>query len=1063
MVSYLFIARWSRCGCPEKGICKPGMGQLAEVLKIRPGEGRLVAVLVGMMSVISAGSGMGAASVDALFFSRFGVQYLPYLYIVLGLVTFLNLIAITGLLGGVSPERLYPFMPLVLGAALILSRLPIALGLRWFYPVLFIVKEVIITLQSILMWGLAGALFDTRQARRLFPLFMAGSIAGTTIGSMITPLVVGALGAENVLLVWAITLAAGYALIRLLPGFGKTGIRRGGGLSSQTRKRRRETGGNDFLKEIVRGYQFVRQSALMRWFSLASVLFSILWFSILLPFSRVAAQHYPNADQLASFLGLFQGLQSGIALLVSLLLANRLFVRFGLMNMLLVYSAIYLAGFGVLVGFASFPAIVIFRFIKLVWAQGIASTAWQAGYNAIPSERRGQAQAFISAVPGQAGIVLSGIILVISDRALPPPLLYWIGLATAVLCCYVLWQTRQAYRQALVEALRLGQPQVFYSEEEPFGGFQRDATAVPIALNGLEDPHPGVRRLSAEILENLAAPQAEQALLQVVHDPDAEVRAAALRALAAANEDAAVRQALACLDDPHLEVRSQAIEVLARLGAQQPEVVGRIRSLGDDQQPSIRARAAVALARAGDTASVQAILSKMAADPGPETRARAMQAAWESWRECESCRELYLEILEAGLDDESSLVRRSVAEAMSVPPNELVERLTRCLGDEDNSVRQAAAEALGRSGEPALEAILEALKNPDFEGGALRALDTLPLAAPGEALRACANRNVSQAVRYHRVALDLTGNSNETAAGALSESAFAADERTRLLCESLQAKARAHALNALRAIGLLTDRRSVSLSIENLQSQDSAQRAYALEALEAIGEPQLVRSLIPIWESSETKVAPEDGLWSQVLSDEDAWLRACGALYARGRKDPQTHVLLTQLIQSDPDPLVRETAAWAIGGGDGVDTLQTISTMERVLFLRRVKLFANLAPVDLKQIAAVAREHLFLDEEVIAHEGENGDEMYIIVSGEVRVLNEHGEELARRKPGDYVGEMAIINQQPRMATLIASGNVRTLCIGRKQFEGILRERFEISLAVMRELCERLKQSSTARV
>jgi CRP-like cAMP-binding protein len=96
---------------------------------------------------------------------------------------------------------------------------------------------------------------------------------------------------------------------------------------------------------------------------------------------------------------------------------------------------------------------------------------------------------------------------------------------------------------------------------------------------------------------------------------------------------------------------------------------------------------------------------------------------------------------------------------------------------------------------------------------------------------------------------------------------------------------------------------------------------------------------------------------------------------------------------------------------------------------------------------------------VIARQGDSGDEMYIIVSGEVCVINERGHEMARRKPGDYVGEMAIISQQPRMATLVAAGEVRTLSISRKPFEEILRGRFEISLAVMRELCERLRQSS----
>jgi CRP-like cAMP-binding protein len=48
-----------------------------------------------------------------------------------------------------------------------------------------------------------------------------------------------------------------------------------------------------------------------------------------------------------------------------------------------------------------------------------------------------------------------------------------------------------------------------------------------------------------------------------------------------------------------------------------------------------------------------------------------------------------------------------------------------------------------------------------------------------------------------------------------------------------------------------------------------------------------------------------------------------------------------------------------------------------------------------------------------------------------------------------------------MARLVAEGDVRTLCIGHKQFEGILRERPETSLAVMRVLCDRLRERETA--
>jgi len=205
------------------------------------------------------------------------------------------------------------------------------------------------------------------------------------------------------------------------------------------------------VDEIRRGYQYVRQSNLMRWFSISSVFFSILWFSLLLPFSRAATAQYPDADALASFLGLFQGVQNGIALLVALLLTNRLFARFGLMNMLLVMPVIYLGGFSWLLAFASFPAIVAFRLLKLVWSQGIAETAWQATFNVVPGKLRDQTYTFFNAVPGQAGVVLSGVILVIGEKALPPQQLYWIGFIAALALSFTLWQARRAYKQALVE------------------------------------------------------------------------------------------------------------------------------------------------------------------------------------------------------------------------------------------------------------------------------------------------------------------------------------------------------------------------------------------------------------------------------------------------------------------------------------------------------------------------------------------------------------------------------------------------------------------------------------
>jgi CRP-like cAMP-binding protein len=109
-------------------------------------------------------------------------------------------------------------------------------------------------------------------------------------------------------------------------------------------------------------------------------------------------------------------------------------------------------------------------------------------------------------------------------------------------------------------------------------------------------------------------------------------------------------------------------------------------------------------------------------------------------------------------------------------------------------------------------------------------------------------------------------------------------------------------------------------------------------------------------------------------------------------------------------------------------------------------------------MTAISTDQDFEDGEKICEQGENGDLMFVIVSGEVRVVvrqaGQPEKEIARRGEGDVVGEMSIISGEPRMASVISVGDVRTLCLERLHFESMLRERPEISLAVMRELCRR---------
>ncbi len=171
-----------------------------------------------------------------------------------------------------------------------------------------------------------------------------------------------------------------------------------------------------------------------------------------------------------------------------------------------------------------------------------------------------------------------------------------------------------------------------------------------------------------------------------------------------------------------------------------------------------------------------------------------------------------------------------------------------------------------------------------------------------------------------------------------------------------------------------------------------------------------------------------------------------------------------QRLIMDEDPWIRDCALFAAHklGEMKMENIATLSLMERILFFKRVPLFENLSSSDIKQVAAIAEEASFSDGDVIVQQGAVGEVMFIIVSGEVRVIStkERKEvELGRHTVGEYVGEMALISKEPRMATLTAVGNVRTLCLDQKSFESLLHDRPDVSLAVIQVLCERLKEAA----
>ena len=973
------------------------------MLGLRPGEGRPVGLAVGASFFAAAGLMIGQSGIEALFFSRYGVEKLPVMYLLLGTTMFVASIGVVALLGRVGRARACLLIPLAIAVIASAGRIGLAADVSWIYPALWLLQGAAYFLIGLAVWGLAGIVTDTRQAKRFFPLIGGGGVLGQVIGGLVTTPLASWIGADNLILVWVGTLGAVLLFGRKLTATGGEG-------TARERSRPRVAA----IEQLREGFRYVRRSSLMRWLALGSIVFSLLFFSLYLPFSRAATARYPDPDQLAGFFGLFFGLSSGVAFLLSLFVSSRLLARFGVPTVMLVLPVLYVVAFGFLTIEASFAVLAVFRFAQVAWMQGGAVSAWEAVNNTVPPDRRDQTRAFLYGGPTQVGTVLAGVFALVGER-LSPTVLYGVGFASAVVATVAMLGVRRAYPRELVLALREGRPNVFGASPgrgDPFGLARGDSSAVTVAVAALEDPDPSVRRLSAHMLGDLDAPDARGALVRALDDEDADVRATAMHSLTTVGDSSALPVLVERLNDPDPRVRLAALDAVGSLGT--ATELRAVQPLLQDPDPMVRARAAGLLLTHGPDPEAERTLVQLAESADPEARA----AAYRALRGVETAFDLSL----SGLRDPAAAVRAEAVRALAaIDPQRAVDVLIEALADENALVRGAVADGFGSIGVAALDPVVGALSSSERRQGALAALERLPLDGRGADVRGFAAQAVSSALESYRLgsAID-AGN----------------DERLRLLKDSLLARANRDAVLGMRAAALLGDRSAMSVALDSLSVTDPAQRANALEVIESVGDRDVVRPLLSMWESAPPRRADPTTL-EQLTTDPDAWIRACADL-------------VTVADQGEPM----------------TETLATLPLMERVLFLRKVPLFAELPPPDLQPIALIAEEHSYADGETIAEQGDPGDAMHVIVSGEVSIdVERDGEQstIAVRSPGDVIGEMAVITSRPRMAGLVARGPVRVLTIARPQFESILRERPETSLGVMRVLCERLAEPMGSRV
>jgi CRP/FNR family transcriptional regulator, cyclic AMP receptor protein len=122
--------------------------------------------------------------------------------------------------------------------------------------------------------------------------------------------------------------------------------------------------------------------------------------------------------------------------------------------------------------------------------------------------------------------------------------------------------------------------------------------------------------------------------------------------------------------------------------------------------------------------------------------------------------------------------------------------------------------------------------------------------------------------------------------------------------------------------------------------------------------------------------------------------------------------------------------------------------------LAAVPLFEGLSKKQLRQISRLMTRLDWPAGKVLTREGERGEEFVIVLEGEVEV-RQGDRVVATRGPGEYVGEIALLDKRPRTATVVATTPVSVEVLSRREFMNLLAEAPELSEQILATMAQRL--------
>jgi HEAT repeat protein len=980
----------------------------------------------GLFTLINFAQTVGLAGSEALLLGELGAKALPSAFIVASLVTVSGSIVYGLCVGKLRNDDLFAgvllLSALLLGVGAWLADRGLAAALIGLVCLFYLTQAVFMNH----FWTFSGDYFDTLASKRLVPLFTIGGSLGGVFGGGFAAGAAQGLPPVALVVGWGVLLAATAGMLRVA----RRPLRRWGPLEL-------EEADETSVGNLYGALRHLGSSPLAAWMFVASLGMVLALFLAQYLYSEIFAESFTTPAALAAFFGLFLAVTNAAEIAVEVAVTPVLIRRLGVPATNLVHPVLMLAAFGGLVGRPGLEAAVAARVVREPLDNALATPVRSLLYNAMPLRLRGPMRAFLEGVVVYAGMSIAGLVLLVLER--PEPI--WLCVAGGVAALVYLGASvgaRRAYVGALVAQLRAGRLDLADVRGEIGSWAATRLAALWEQLLREEGARPSPSLL--QLVPELAARGIVAPLVRAASHPNPDVRRTCLNALVGEGPEVALGPLGLALDDPDPSVRLAALRGLVRLKAGPEFLATRLRDLLADLDPGVRAEAALQAGEEGD-----AILEEMIGTRDAATAGAALRVAPAS---------LLPAVLERGLDPDLA-TRAAALECLAriapEPPlalGELLEilahpdpRLRRAavlllanfedekaragvsgaLVDPAPEVRFAAESVLASLGDAAIDAVL-----PQLRAERERAIEgALRVVAASGSERADALLAEELRRRVHRLWHHTAGREQLPADASLG---------ARFLRAAHEDAAQRNRRLAFRILGLLENPTVIGRVEKALRFGGGRLRGDALEVLSNLGDRESAQLLVALYEEGS----------AERIAGLVELPRSPSALLESSRRDEVGWIRL---------------GAKAIDHAGALPPAE-VTRMERLLALKQIPLFANLSLDQLEAVHQLTREATYLPGEVIVREGDPGGELYLLLEGSVRIWKDHGTPQATAlntiQAGSYVGEMAILDDEPRSASVVAIESVRLLRLDGRSLKELVHQMPEIAFEIFRVLTARVR-------